>query len=129
VAWPCAFLLVDSKIWRFAFRSGGFQKSGESVELGFPEAAVVVNPGGGAFHGFGVETAAVDASVDFAAKQAGGFEDAEMLGDGGEGHSERGGEGFNGGFTVGEAGEDGAAGGVGESAEGGVEGRIVNHTV
>jgi hypothetical protein len=124
---------VDRKIWRFAFRSSGFQKSGESVELGFPEGAVMVDPGGGAFHGFGVEAAAMNAAVDFAAEQAGGFEDAEMLGDGGEGHSEWGGKGFDGGFAAGEAGEDGAAGGVGESGEGGVEvrsgGGIVNHTV
>ncbi len=73
----------------------------------------------------------MDAAIDFSAEQAGGFENAEMLGDGGEGHVEGGGEGFNGGFALGEASEDGAASGVGESAEGSVEERgvIVNHTV
>jgi hypothetical protein len=112
----------------------GGKEFGQGVELRFPEGAVVLDPGGGGFHGLGVETAAVDAAIDFAAEEAGGFEDAEMLGDGGEGHVERGGEGFDGGFAVGETSEDGAAGGIGESREGGVKGvcsggRIVNHTV
>jgi len=93
----------------------------------------VFDPGGGGFHGLGVEAAAVDAAIDFAAEQAGGFQDAEMFGDGGEGHVEGCGEGVDGGFALGEASEDGAACGVGESAEGGVEagggGGIVNHTV
>jgi hypothetical protein len=94
----------------------------------------VVDPGGGGFHGLGVQAAAVDTAIDFAAEEAGGFKDAEMLGDGGEGHIERLGEGLDGGFAAGEAGEDGAAGGIGQGREGGVEGvcgggRIVNHTV
>jgi len=73
----------------------------------------------------------VNAAVDLAVKQAGGFEDAEMLRDGGEGHGERYGKAFNGGFPLREAGQDGAAGGVGKGAEGGVQagGEIVNHTV
>ncbi len=56
-------------------------------------------------------------TVDFAVEQAGGFEDAEMLRDGGEGDIERSGQFGDGRFTLGEAGEDGAAGGVGERAE------------
>lgn len=82
-------------------------------------------------HGLGGETAAVNAAVDFAAQQAGGFEDAQMLGDGGKGHGERPGDFFYGGFTLREARQDGPARGVGEGAEGGVQpGRgIVNHTV
>jgi hypothetical protein len=95
----------------------------------------VVDPGGGAFHGPSVQAAAVNAAVDFPAEQAGGFEDAQMFGNGGEGHGEGSGEGVDGGLALREAGEDGATGGIGEGGEGGVEagggrgGRIVNHTV
>ena len=94
----------------------------------------MVDPGGGAFHGLGVQAAAVDAAIDFPAQETSGLEDAEMLGNSGEGHGEGSGEGVDGGFALGEAGEDGAASGIGEGGEGGVEaggggGRIVNHTV
>jgi hypothetical protein len=73
----------------------------------------------------------VDAAVDLPAQQACGFKDAEMFGDGGEGHVERLGEGFDGRFALGEAGQDGAAGAVRERGESKVQGgrRIVNHTV
>jgi hypothetical protein len=73
----------------------------------------------------------VNAAIDFAAKQAGGFEDAQVLGDGGKGHGERCGQTLNGGFSLGKAGQDGAAGGIDESAKGSVEAGsgIVNHTV
>ena len=73
----------------------------------------------------------MDAAIDGAGQQAGGFEDAQMSGNGGERNLKRLGKLRNGGFTTGQAGEDGTAGGVGESAEGGVEsGRgIVNHMV
>jgi len=73
----------------------------------------------------------VNAAIDLALEEAGGFEHAEMLGDGGEGKGERLGELGDGGFALGEAGENGAAGGVGEGGEGGIERgrRIVNHMV
>ena len=74
----------------------------------------------------------MDAAIDFALEKAGGLENTEMLGDGGERKGERFGNLGDGGFTLREAGEDGAAGGIGEGGEGGVErsGReIVNHTV
>ena len=73
----------------------------------------------------------MDAALDFALEESGGFENAEMLGDGGEGERERLGKLGYGGFSLGQAGEDGAASGVGKSGEGGVQrGRgIVNHTV
>ena len=51
----------------------------QSIELCFPEAAVVLNEGGGVLERVGGEAAAVDATFDFALEQAGGFEDAEML--------------------------------------------------
>jgi hypothetical protein len=76
----------------------------------------------------------VDAAVDFAAEQPCGFQYAEMFRDGGKGDVERGGQFANRGFSLSETGEDGSAGGVGQSAEGGVEMRrrrvkIVNHMV
>ena len=95
----------------------------------------MLNEGGGVLERVGGEAAAVDATFDFALEQAGGFEDAEMLGDGRQGHLEGSGKGLDRGFALGEASEDGAARGVGESAEGGIEsgvrrGRgIVNHMV
>ena len=106
------------------------QKFFESVELRFPEGAVLRDPGGSVFHGVGVQAAAVDAPINFASQQPGGFEDAEVLGDGGEGHVKRLGELGDFGLALSEAGEDSAAGGVGKSAESGVEGGgIVNHMV
>jgi hypothetical protein len=101
--------------------------------LRFPESAVVADPGGGGLHGLGIEAAAVDAAVDLAAQEASGFKDAEMFGNGGKGHVERLGKGFDGRFALREAGQNGTAGGIRERGEGGVEGMrrggIVNHTV
>jgi hypothetical protein len=61
----------------------------------------VVDPLGGGLHGRGSEAAAVDAAVDFAREESGGFENAEMLGDGGEGERERLGKLGYGGFSLG----------------------------
>lgn len=73
----------------------------------------------------------MDTAIDFAFEQASGFENTEMLGDGGKGEWERLGEFGDGGFALGEAGENGAACGIGECGEGCVErrGEIVNHMV
>ncbi len=73
----------------------------------------------------------MNAAIDVAAEQAGGFEDAEMLGDGGKGHGEWRSKTFNGGFSLREACQDSATGGIGEGPKGGVESGdgIVNHTV
>ena len=73
----------------------------------------------------------MNAAVDLAAQQAGGFEDAQMLGDGGKRHGERPGKILYGSLALRKTGQDGAAGGVGEGAEGVVQtgGGIFNHTV
>jgi hypothetical protein len=73
----------------------------------------------------------VDAAVDLALEEARGFEHAQMLGYGGKGNIERLSQLADRGFPVREACEDGAARGIGECAEGGIERRagIVNHTV
>jgi len=101
---------------------GGFEILGQGIELFFPEYAVVLDPLRRSLHGLGSEAAAVDAAVDFALEEAGGFEHAEMLGDGGKGKGEGRGELGDGGLAVREAGEDGATGGVGQGGKGGVEG-------
>ena len=93
----------------------------QGIELGFPEDAVGFDPRGGILHGLGSEAAAVDAAVDFALEQAGGFENAQVLGDGRKGDVEGCGKFGDGGFALGQAGQDGAAGGIGERAESGVE--------
>ena len=62
----------------------------------------------------------MDPAIDGASQQAGGFEDAQMFGDGGERDLKRFGELRDGGFTASQAGEDGAADGIRKSAEGGV---------
>ena len=92
------------------------------------------DPTGGFLHGLGRQPAAMDAAIDFAAQQAGGFQHAQVLGDRRKGHIEWLGEFANGGFALCQAGEDGAACVVGESAEDVIEGgagrgRIVNHMV
>jgi hypothetical protein len=73
----------------------------------------------------------VNAAVDFALEEAGGFENAEMLGDGREGEGEWFGKLRDSGFAQGQASENSAAGGIGKGGESGVErGRgIVNHMV
>ena len=103
----------------------------KGVELRLPEGAVLRNPCGGVFHGVGLEATAVDAAIDFAAKKAGGFQNAKMFGDCREGNLKRLGDFGDFGLALREAGEDGAASGIGESAEGGIEGGIgiVNHIV
>ena len=63
--------------------------------------------------------------------EPGAFQHAEVLGDRGQGHMERLGEGRDGRFTVGEAGQERAAGRVRQRGEGGVEAAevILNHMV
>jgi hypothetical protein len=110
-----------------------FQKFRQGVELFFPESAVVLDPTGGFLHGLRREPAAMDAAIDFAAQQSGGFQHAKVLGDCRKRHIEWLGEFADRGFALRQAGEDGAAGVVGESAEDGIEGvrgmAIVNHMV
>ena len=73
----------------------------------------------------------MDAAIDLTPEKSGGFENAQMLGDGRQGDFGRGGQLADGGFALGETSKDGAAGGIGEGPEGGVErrGGIVNHMV
>jgi hypothetical protein len=108
-----------------------FEKLGQGVELRLPESAVLADPGGSIFHRRGCEAAAVHAASNFTVEQPGGFENAEVFGD----SRKRDLKGFrklgDGSLAESEAREDGATGGIGESAKGGIEGGsgIVNHIV
>ena len=77
----------------------------------------------------------MNAAVNLALQQASGFQDAEMLGDRGKRYRKGRGQFGDRGVSVREAGKDGAAGRIGQSAKGGVEGStrspasILNHMV
>ena len=97
----------------------------------FPERAVLLDPGGRVPEGPCGQPAAVHTAVDLALKEACGLQYAHMLRDGWQRNAERFGKFRDHGFTLREAGQDGAAGGIGERTEGGIQGRggIVNHSV
>jgi hypothetical protein len=77
----------------------------------------------------------VDAAVDFALEQAGGFEDAQVLRNGRERDVEGSREFGDGGFAAGQTRENGAPCGIGKRPERRIErgvvtgGGIVNHMV
>jgi hypothetical protein len=93
----------------------------EALEVGGPDAAVFFEPFGSFDERLGFEAAGAALGVLAAGDEAGAFEDFEVLGDGGLGHGEGLGEFVDGSLAGGEAGEDGAASGVGEGGESGVE--------
>ena len=77
----------------------------------------------------------MDAAIDFALEQSGGFQHAEVLRDRWERDPEGCGDLRDGGFAMRQARQNGAACGIGQGAESGVERgvaggrRIVNHLV
>ena len=93
----------------------------EAIEALFPELAIAFKVLGDVFEGLGLEAAGTPLGVAGAGDEAGVLKDFQVLGDCGESHLERGGEVVDGGFAGCEAGEDGAARGIGEGGEGGVE--------
>jgi len=102
----------------------------EGIESAFPEAAVLGDPVFGLLQGSGRELAEAGAADLFLRDKAGFLEDANVFHHGGERHSVRAGKVGHGGFAEHEGSEDGTAGGVGKSAEGGIEGcGILNHMV
>jgi hypothetical protein len=98
-----------------------FEKGVQALEVGGPEAAVFFEPLGGFGERFRFEAAGAALRVLTAGDETGTFEDFEVFGDGGLGHGEGLCEFVDRGFARGEAGEDGATSGVGESGESGVE--------
>jgi hypothetical protein len=98
--------------------------------LRFPEGAILGDPVRGLVHGLRGEAETMDTAIDFAMKETGGFEDTEMFGDGGKRHPKGSGEFGDLGFAKSETSEDGTTRGIGEGAEGGIQGaRIFNHKV
>jgi hypothetical protein len=99
--------------------------------LRFPERAVLLDPGGRVPEGLRGQPAVVHAAIDLALKETCGLQYAYMLRDGWQRNAERLGKLGDPGLTLCEAGQDGAAGGIGERTEGGIQGRggIVNHSV
>ena len=77
----------------------------------------------------------MDAAVDFAAEQSCGFEDAQVLGDGGQRDVEGSGKLGDGGFAAGQPRENGTPCGIGKRPERRIErgvvaaDGIVNHMV
>jgi len=98
-----------------------FEERVEGFEAGFPVLAELLGPLDGVFEWCGVEAAEVLAAMHSAADEIRGFEDSDVLGRGGEGHFEGCGEVGEVSLAPGELADDGAAGGVGQGVEDGVE--------
>ena len=114
------------------FVCGIFQIAREGIELRFPEAAVVLDPGRCVLHRLGAQAAAMDSAVFLPRDEAGGFQHAQVFRYGGERHFVGRGEVADRCCTLAcEARENSAARGVGERSEGGIEhvSSIVNHMV
>ena len=97
----------------------------------FPENAVSLDPRRSVLNWLGSEPAAVYAAVFFTREQARAFEHAQVLGNGGERHTERFRQVGHRGLALRQARENGAAGGIGERRKSGVQRRIrmLNHMV
>jgi hypothetical protein len=107
------------------------EKFVEGVELKVPSGGTVGEPGLGLFEGRGTGSDEVDATRATALDEAGALEDAQMARDGGRRDRKRFGEDGDRALTaLAEADEDGAARGVGESGENGIDCfGIINHAV
>jgi hypothetical protein len=104
------FLLADIR----------FEVLRQSIELQFPKRAVLLDPRSRILHGFRDQSAAVNAAIDFALKQARGFQHAHVLRDGGQRNAERLREFGHHRLAPCEAGQNGAASGIRERAERGI---------
>ena len=100
----------------------------EALKACFPKLPIAFGPFGDFLDGVRFEGAKVLAAFPMAFDQAGGFEIGEVFGNGLLGNVEGSGELVDRGRTDGEAMEDGAACGVGESGESEVQ-RIHNQMV
>jgi hypothetical protein len=107
------------------------QKRVERLEPGLPVLAELPGPQHGVPERLGAEAAAVLASHNAPADEAGPLEHADVLGGRGEGHPEGRGELGEGALSGGELPDDGAACGVRQGVEDAVEpgGGIQNHVV
>jgi hypothetical protein len=100
------------------------------MERSFPKSAVLGNPLFCVFQGLGGQAALARAAGFLLRDKAGILQNLDVLHDRGQGHAVRFSEFGNGSLAEHQAGKDGAAGGIGECAEGRIEGMcIVNHVV
>jgi hypothetical protein len=99
----------------------------QGVELRIPEAAVVRDPFRRARQRLGGEAAAVDPALARPREQAGVLEDAEVLGDRGQGDGEGLGQLGDRRLALRETGQQRAARGIGERPERRVEGQRLAH--
>ena len=103
---------------------------GQPVELMLPQAPIRLEPRGGVSHRAGHQADTAHPPVPPAAHEARTLEHAEVLADGRQRHGEWAGELAHRGLAPGQPRDDGAAGGVGEGPEDGIEPReMVNHMV
>lgn len=107
------------------------QKIFQGVELIFPELLVEAHPLRCGLQRLGVEAAAAHTSILMLAEQAGMFQYAQMLGNGGQGNAKGAGQLADRRFAQRQAGQDGAPRGVGKGSEGGIQRGlgILNHMV
>ena len=105
------------------------EKGIETLEIGFPELTIALKPDVGFGKRLGCEAAGTALAIAAAGDEASAFENDEMFGNGWLAH----GEGFcefkDGGLAAGEASQDGAACGIGEGGEDGVESGCLRHFI
>jgi hypothetical protein len=102
----------------------------ESVKLRFPERAVLGNPCLRFLQGPGSEPAAARAPEFSLRDEAGVFKDSQMLHHRGQAHAVGPGQLRDGGLAARQGRDDGAARGVSQRLEGGVESSVIlNHSV
>ena len=91
----------------------------------------MLDPGSRILHRLDSQSATVNAAIDFAFEQARGFQNAHVFRDGRQRSAEGRCKLRDHGLTPCETGQNGAAGGIGESSKGGIQRRrrIVNHKV
>lgn len=95
-----------------------FQVVLKAVKALFPEDAIVFQPVHGFLHRLGLDAAGTPLGVASATDELGTFQHLQVLGDGGQAHTERGGQIVHGDLPLsGEAREDGPPGGVGQGGK------------
>jgi hypothetical protein len=114
-------------VWRallcllFRILPGFFKIAGQVVQLLFPELFVESDPFGGVAQALRLQSAVAHAAVLFAGQEPGTFKHAYVLHDAGQGDVEPRRKLRDARFPKRELREDGPAGGIGQSAESGIE--------
>ena len=98
-----------------------FQIGVEAIETFLEEPAIVFEPVVDVLERLRLDAAGAELRFAAARDQAGALQHLEMLGDRRQAHGERFCQFHDGGFAERQAGQDGAAGRIGERGEGGVE--------